>query len=446
MKKIYLSSFVGFTLFVFIAHYMLVDEDLSDLTKSWLEKSVPTQDLNNNVFIHLNSLGESDADSYTKSRNQYIRLSNLAKSQFLDYSQHFTYPNQLISDGELPSTVYCYLKEEGCRAEIRNRRDELTTQLVERISVVENFVHKVDEYNYGLLDGLVARGSLDGFYALSYLVSLSAYFDILDGNLIDAEQLLVNYFRLTRKLAESSLDMETSIVFVISLETIFQPLLEELAANNHKFTLGVDSLFYELDMREISFQKLPVKEVMYMHRAITSYLKPENYVDGALQNEWAMYVGYKPLLTLNLMSEFWLERTVPETTPKNQYLAVSKNEINQYKVDYENSINLVLSNPRNFIGDLLLAASVPRFINAVTDYASGDLNLLLFKLLIKSQTTPLEELLNDPQYLDPYTGNKPYLDKGKICYPGWPELADDDGNFDPICIKSPNLSSKAEFK
>ncbi len=438
MHKKKLIGAVRLVLLSYFCYYMLVDDELSKNAEYLLSHAEPTNNLDKNIFIHLAALSNNN---YETSKQRYIATSEKAILNPSEFDNQFTFPSLLIHQEELTSDLYCVFGEEGCLENITENKELLFDLLSERMLIAQEVILSQSKYDFKPLDPISTRGDFDGYLALNYLVGLQVYKNLLEGNTTRSEELLIKHFDFARKLAEGSLDMVSSVVFVVSIQQHFQPLLEKLASTGHQFTYPINEIFNELSMTEISFKKMAISEFAMMHRAVNSYIKPNDYVDSELNNELAIYIGYKPIATLNRMADFWISNTIPETTPKDRFFEVNgAKPSNQPKVDAKNPITIILNNPRNFIGELLLAVSTPRFLDASEDYAAADLNLLLFRLLIESQQTSIVELVAEPKFKDPYTGNAPYIEESKVCYPAWVEDNEKigEGGFKPLCIKLPD--------
>ena len=431
---------VGLALLSYFCYYMLVDDELSVEAEYLLSRAEPTNKLDNNIFIRLASLTHNN---YETSKQQYIETSDKAKSNPIEFENQFTFPSPLIKQEELTSELYCFFGEEGCLENITENKKLLFDLLNERMLFAQEVILTQSKYDFKPLDPISTRGDFDGYWAFNYLVGLQVYKSLLEGNTSQSEELLIKHFDFARKLAEGSLDMVSSIVFVVSIQQHFQPLIEKLASTGHRFTYPINEIFNELSMTEIGFEKRAITEFAMMHRAVHTYIRPNDYVGNELNNELAIFIGYKPIATLNKIAEFWISNTIPEATPKDQFFKVnSAKPSNQPKLDTQKPITIILNDPRNFIGELLLAVSTPRFLDASEDYASADLNLLLFKLLIESQQKSVVELVEEPKFKDPYTGNAPYIKESKACYPAWGKESDE-GQGKQKCIKLLNAKSLA---
>lgn len=438
MRKIYLLCAVVFALITYFTYYMFTDEKLSEDAKYWIAQAKPAQNIENNVFIHLMALGETNKEAYELHKRDYLEKVALAEERSLYVDEKVIYPRQLIAEGELPMNLYCFFGDKKCLEEIESNEGFLRQSLQARILVVEEFIENSASFDFEQLDSHSSIGNFDGFYAFNYLASLSVYFDILDGNTHRAEQTLFQHFALVRKVAESSLDLFSSVIFMVSIEQLFQPLLEKLVSSGHQFNSQSLELFSEIPMREISLQKLAISEFNMMYRAVTVYLQPSHFVEGELASDWATAIGYKPISTLNKIANFWKVKTVPKGTLKRHYLRTNKiAEAVTAKQGERDPFSIVLNNPRNFIGELLIEAATPRFIGVGYDYAATDLNLLLFKMLIQSQVTPIDVLIGRSEFEDPYTGSTPYLIDSELCYPAWKELDTEELKQEPICISIP---------
>lgn len=413
---------------------MIIDDELSADALNILESATPTTNLDNNVFIHMMALGDNSKNAYKKHHREYVRAAKRAQATKVDFEQLITYPAELIDIEQLASEFQCKLNEHGCFNSIAQNRRNLTDLFSNEMKVARLLILNQNSYTYEQIDSISTMGSFEGAEALGFLISLSVYFHILDCDLVAAEELLLNYFSFLRKSAESTLDLITTVYYVVSYKNIFLPLIERLIWANHRFSASLDAYFYEIPMKEVALRKIAVTEInkMYYSFKVTKSLNHE-YCERCNFN-----YGFMPNVTINEITDFWLQQTLPERTPKVGYLAAKAFEYDERKFEFGNSYLMMLKNPRNVKGDILAKASIPMFLHAGLSYAERDLYLMLFKMGVESNNSSVNELINDPQYLDPYTGNKPYLDNGKICYPGWPELADDDGKFEPVCLRYAN--------
>lgn len=427
-------SLLGFVLFCWFSYYMLTDEELSGASKYWLEQPKPTKNLDNNVFIHMMTIGDRSVNSYETAKNNYLSKVQLAKSTYLDMSTKVNFPSALISENDISADLFCVLNEDGCLTKLKNNKLVLEKQLAKEMSMASKFVSKQSQYNYEQLDIFGSSGNFDNYITFNYLIELSVYFEVLDGNYETAETLLLDYFMFSRKITESSLDLITSINFVVNIEQLFQPLLEQLVKHGHSFSSSLGDYFYPISMQEITLQKVAVSEANMMYRSITSYLEVDSDLKKSEVRRWTIYIGYKPIMTVNKISNFWMQATIPSNTKKSDYLKIKTNTPSFLKIS-DNNFKQFLMNPKNFLGELVAAASIPRYLDAGIDYALKDLNLLLFKLLINSQNQSVVELISEKEYIDPYTGNNPYIEDNKICYPAWEQLKESDHEYEATCIR-----------
>ncbi|MBO9489433.1 hypothetical protein J7384_03565 [Endozoicomonas sp. G2_1] len=436
MKKLISIGILGFILFCLAAYYFLVDDELSEQTIYWLEQDRAAKDLTNNVFIHLMSLNEKTAANYQLSKQNYLEKVALSKVRFLDFEEMTRFPARVVEQDLLPENLNCLPSADNCLEQLKNQREYIAEQLNNNITLVREFINNSTQYDYQQPDVHSSIGDFEHFHTVNYLASLAIYFDILDGNLDRAEQTLFNYLYLLRQVSESSLDVGTSAVFIVAVEQLIQPLFEELVSSGHTFKSQSNHALYQIPVKEITLQKIAVSEIAKMHRTLTEYIYSDGYVDPNFYNNPIAYIGFKPNKTLNSISSYWQTVTLPDSIAKRDFLEARSNIQSIPIIGSENIWSAVLRNPTNFVGELLVLISIPRYIDIGKNIASVDLNLLLFKLLIASQNKPIGDLLADDKFVDPYTGNRPYLLDYKLCYPAWPNDSDASYDVEPVCMKA----------
>lgn len=413
---------------------MLVDDKPSKQSEYLISHAEPTHNLNNNIFIRL---AASSQDNYEASKQRYITVSKKAKLAPLKLENVFSFPSLLITEEELNSDLYCSFNDDGCFESISENREFLFEGLNKRMIDAKEIVLNQSQFNFQPIDPVSTEGDHGAFKSFNYLIGLQIYKYLLDGETYRAEELLLKYFIFSRKVAEGSLDSLTSVVFIVSVKDYFQPLIEKILGTGHIFNSTAVNAFHEFSMSQISLKKLVNSNFSETQRYIDNYVS--NVTGTNIFDKFFVCIGFRRIATLNKIAEYWIRSTVPETTKKQNFFAVKRAIVaNQPVFPVEHSILSLLKNPRNFIGDIVLTTLHPYYLDSSEDFASADLTLLLFKLAIEGQHTPIAGLISDPRFIDPYTGNYPYLEESKVCYPAW--IALDNRKSDSQCIQLPNLN------
>ncbi len=412
------------------ALYMIVDDELSSDAQQYIALASPTDDLENNVFIHLMALGDKSEDAYQKHKNLYVKNYELTKKDYYSYDKIISIPSSFLDLESLPWNMDCRISEGDCIKKLEENRGTLVTLLSREIELAKNLVLSQNSYSYGNVDTVSTRINVDGMTNLNFLIGLAVYNHTLENELALAETLLLNYFLLLRKTAEASSDIAFSAFYAVYLYTTIQPLFEELVLKQHVFELPLREYFYENPMREISNLKITSNEMYENSFAFkSSDTYPLSFCPRCNFN-W----GFMPNVTLNKVTERWKALIIPEYTKKENYIKLitqkSSNWTNRTDSPFWNS----LKNLRNPRGEGIVYASVLTLDIALL-VAQKDLNFLLFQLAAESIDTPVQELINKQDYIDPYTGNSPFVDGSKVCYPPWPELDDEDEKHEAVCIR-----------
>ena len=137
-------------------------------------------------------------------------------------------------------------------------------------------------------------------------------------------------------------------------------------------------------------------------------------------------------MTTNEIFKLTKTQLVDETTNKSELLEqieLTKKRKNiafeQIEYDLKNLNWTLIKNYRNVGGTLMHLSAVGPLIDLYKDIIDLDLRMLLLNALIQSQTKPIQDIIDSPEFINPYNGEKPYLDENKICL----RVTDD-----PVCI------------
>lgn len=434
-KKTFIRVVKIFLLLCF-TYYMLVDDKLSKQSEDHLRNVEPTQNLQNNIFIRL---AAPSNDKYEESKQQYIALSEKAKQSPLDFANLFSLPSPFINEKEPDPDLYCSFSDDRCLESITKNGKFLFELLEKPMSDAQNLILNQSRFNFKPIDPVIANIDNDAYRGLDYLIRLQIFKHLLEGEIDQAETLLLKYFVFSRKVAEGSLDPVTSIIFVVSVKDYFQPLIEKLISTGHVFDSNAVDIFDEFSMSEISFKKTVSGEFAVAHRYIDNYAV--NIMEAtSIIDRFIVYIGFRRIETLNKLADYWTHSIIPDTTRKQNFFAVKRAiTANQPELPAQFSTISLLKNPRNFIGNLVFfAIQDPHALQKSEAFASADLNLMLFKLALEGQRAPIAKLIKELRFVDPYTGNSPYLQESKVCYPAWIEL---NSKSEPMCIQLPNLNS-----
>ncbi len=197
MKKI--ISAIAFIVFAIVLPIHLVTDDpLDPEAQKWIEHYSTEPNLDNNAFIALIALGYDTDDSYQRATKEYLdyveRLNNTLDiyENILEYPRIVNLPTSVIDD------KYCTMGEEGCFEKLETNKSEIGEDLTTSEDVLTKFLAISDYENFQPINATITEPSLEVLIKLVKLTGIQIYYQIQEGNVNRAVEMLEKLARIER--------------------------------------------------------------------------------------------------------------------------------------------------------------------------------------------------------------------------------------------------------
>ena len=261
-------------------------------------------------------------------------------------------------------------------------------------------------------------------FELFNLSAIQIFYLIEDKQLDLAAKQLASLIHLERQLLVNDYSDGFVITSDIILNTIYVPLIELLYQNGFEKWHEIQSILTPLDIKTVSLNR----SLKYLF-VIGARTIQEKIYDKLLARELTFFqniktqILFKPNTTINELFAKTQQQLVPDKITKRQLLEYTTaiDEANrQLKEANKNnkSYRLIgkLINYNNHIGHLFLSDRSSYFLTRYIDLTRSDLIIVLLNILMQSQNTLIEQVINQPEFSNPYTGEKAIIEDHKLCF------------------------------
>lgn len=254
--------------------------------------------------------------------------------------------------------------------------------------------------------------------ALFHGAGLEIFYLIEDKQFDLATRKLVNLIELEKRLSKND---NFNMLSTASIAMIFQPLIEHLYSQNFTDWDEIEARLTPLNMEYMSMNQAVKNLFLTNAQMVTMTFHGSLSQDSNFYQQQRVKTLLKPNRTIN---EMWLQterQLIPNNINKAQLLKyrIKINKVvEQLKEDSKNSNSLAnkVKNYDNTLGYFLQTTIGSFFVLDYRDLLSSDLTILLLRALIKSQSQPIEQVINSEEFLNPYTLEKPIFDDKQLCY------------------------------
>lgn len=432
MKKLIIgfSCLLGL---VFTIH-LFSDDELNPQAQKWLNYYSQAPNLDKNAHIELISLGIEGVNAYELAKQKYlasvsqVAVSQRGKSQegkgLIDHNTRLKYPS--ISD--LPDIrddpKYCSFEEPGCFKQL----EENKPLILKDINLLEDRLLRFRALafydNFDFLNSNAIEATLD-LLPLYQLSGIQAYYLINDGEMDKAASLIANLMLLERQFLKTSSDAMFLISPVVNYQIIYQPLIEALYTRGFNHWEDILLALKALDSKEVSMNNILLNLFAYNAKTLKLASSAQSLANQkGFYMRYLMRLIYKENMTLNDLFSDTQALLIDENLGKDALLEeiklvehTSELAYAQLTKDTDSLIWTSIKNYRNVIGtQLRLQMTKGELLSFNKDLIFMDLRILLLNGLIQSQDKCIQDIVNLPQFINPYTGKHLSLDENKICY------------------------------
>lgn len=406
-------------------YQLLVDDELNPEAENWLSQVFKEVDLENNAYLSLAALGGRDSElAYDVVRQSYQDAVGQIKFGTLDPHKKFKYPNLNGLVTVLNDTKYCSFELDGCLVNMRESLPYIWEELADYFYLSQQLNNISDFDNFAALNPIATVPDFESLDKVFQLSSIETFLLIEEGEYDKAQRRLSRLIKLLRQLSANSGDATFLALPVIHFVKYYVPLIDLLLVNGHRDFKETLEALSPLSINEITMNRIwlqlfatgatPIK----FEYLAADVIKGSNPLDKLLAR-----IKYKENITINAMFNITKIKLIPESAPKlNIHKLLS---MRQEKVDYlekevrdsmSSDLAYFIKNYRNYAGGHLLAVSSPKFLNATNELQQTDLLFLLQKAKILAKSKSIIEIINLPEFINPYTGMKPRVEQRKLCY------------------------------
>jgi hypothetical protein len=407
-------------------YHLYVDDELNPEAKKWIEHYSKATDLEGNTFIGLIALSPSSAISTVQAKELYkAKLAEITKGS-LDYLQQLKYPNVsgLPDVYGSEETYFCEFDKKNCVAKTAENRDVLDKVINEFSNVTEQYRALSKLSNFAPLNSIVTEPDWDQLAAIHRIAILEVYFHILDNELDVAATQLSQLISLDRSFLRTASDAIYHVIPIVNFDTQYQPLFIELRHAGFSNWKVFDDVLTPLTFEDISMNRMWLMMFSQGTRALQfKYIADRAEGLGYSLSGFQAQIKYKENVTLNSMFSYQKLQLLPESSKKINLLSIvdkvdntAKAHVENARAETDNLIWFTIKNYRNIVGAYLEVTAMPKYINLYEDKFRLDLRLLLLNVMIEAENKPIENIINQEKYRNPYTGEAPQLFDAQVCY------------------------------
>lgn len=399
---------------------LVTDDELNPEAKQWLERYSQKPNLEQNVFIELIALGQDTQNPYQAAKQKYLAAKQEFNNGDSDYDKQLKYPVITGLPSLFGNDIYCTFDKPDCFEQLSKNKAVILKQLQPFENKLKKFRQLVFYTNYDFLNLSSTEPVLE-LLKLYKLSAIQAYYLITENELEKAATLIANLIKLERQFLQASSDVVFTISPIVHFQMIYTPLIQELHIRGFNNWQNIQSALTPLKVNEISTNRLRLQEFA----SSAQILKLVDLIKSSLEQSWVNhYLGkliYKPNMTINAIFELTQAQLIIEVDDKSELYEQIKMQLERKAIasEKEQSSNVtkwtLIKNYRNISGTLISLTAVPKFLDFYEDIISLDLTMILLNALIQSQTKTISDIIDSPDFINPYNGEKPYLDENKLC-------------------------------
>lgn len=393
------------------------DVELNPKAKILLEQVHKLPNLDNNAYISLMALNYSGPDRYQQAKHDYLQV--ISQIENHSFNLYMKIPLlQLPESSKLKDvSLYGALYLSNEIEELQKNRDTYIQQLTQLNDAITQ-LHAINETsNFDALNPLAIQEEMN-LLALFHGAGLEIFYLIEDKQFDLATRKLVNLIELEKRLSKND---NFNMLSTASIAMIFQPLIEHLYSQNFTDWDEIEARLTPLNMEYMSMNQAVKNLFLTNAQMVTMTFHGSLSQDSNFYQQQRVKTLLKPNRTIN---EMWLQterQLIPNNINKAQLLKyrIKINKVvEQLKEDSKNSNSLAnkVKNYDNTLGYFLQTTIGSFFVLDYRDLLSSDLTILLLRALIKSQSQPIEQVINSEEFLNPYTLEKPIFDDKQLCY------------------------------
>lgn len=398
---------------------LFIDDELNpEITKLKTKFSQPV-DLNNNAYIELIRLGTNM--SYQDSLELYRSRLKKSTEDLNSGEYELRYPSiENLSSNEDTETI-CKLEYRQCLEDIKNRKKEYE-QLVQNFkSILANYRKLAKLDNFNPINSYFTEPDIQALANLNKLATLEIYIDILNGQNEVALSKLASMIELDRKFLASSHELIFDISSIVNMSARYAPLALALKRTDTQGLSKLLPVLTPLSNNELTMNRSFL--AFFAHG--TELLKLSNIVaindcpNTSLDELYAKQ-SYKENMTLNADYELLKINLIPTSLPKAELLEYLEARKIQNEAPHENlkeeqffSIDRI----RNPVGEIMLRIKTPKYAHIFEDMVGLDLNIMLIRILIQSDSQDLHKVIESEANRNPYKDERAFINSdGLLCF------------------------------
>jgi hypothetical protein len=407
-----------------VIYHLYVDDELNPEAKKWIEHYSKATDLEGNAFIGLIALSPSSAISTVQAKELYkAKLAEITKGS-LDYLQQLKYPNVSGLPDVYDDPYYCEFNQDNCLTETAENRLELEKAIIEFSGVTKQYRSLSELTNFQPLNSIVSEPDWDQLGPIHRLAILEVYFHILDNNLELAAVQLSQLISLDRSFLSTASDAIFHVMPIVNFKLYYQAMFIELKQKGFQGWEVFGDSISPLTFEEVSMNRMWLMMFAQGTRALQfKYIADRAEGLGYSLSGFQAQIKYKENVTLNSMFSYQKLQLLPESSKKINLLSIvdkvdntAKAHVENARAETDNLIWFTIKNYRNIVGAYLEVTAMPKYINLYEDKFRLDLRLLLLNVMIEAENKPIENIINQEKYRNPYTGEAPQLFDAQVCY------------------------------
>jgi hypothetical protein len=421
MKKILVL--VALSFFIFVSYKLFTDDDLDPEIVRWNNYYSKIPNLENNAFIGLIALGLDSEEPYDDAISLYFNALEQFNNGEMDVNSKLEYPLLPKAIEQFNSEKYCSFTESTCRQYLKEHRDKIELELSNIESILAQ-LYQISNYdNFDMLDPAATALSYN-LREIYWVASVQIFYLIQDQKLQRAAQLITKLASFDRKLQAAESYVVFRVVTIVNYLSTYIPLILELKANGFSQWSLIEPIIEPLRVSDITMNGALIQLNSVAARGIKiandkASLQPEkSYLKRAIND-----IKYKENMTFNSKYKQLKVEFIPENVTKGDLILQYKTAqvrrkayIEQQEKEFENLALFAFNNYRNTLGQTFIDLSDPDIIDITMDMVRLDIHIMLLRIIIQSEHAIDIDTLKARQYINPYTGEGPFVSDSQLCY------------------------------